>query len=117
GGYNYHPPKDNGFLPPGPVYGPQPVYNSRQPQFYNPSHSFAYHSHISFLDKLKSKISLLTLGKIILKLLIFKKIVKFIGIICLLLVLPKLKNLFSDNTSIDDEGMYSKNVETDKGKS
>ncbi|KAH8385053.1 hypothetical protein KR093_010810, partial [Drosophila rubida] len=116
GDYDYQPPRDNSYLPPKPVYSPQPVYNSEQPPFYKPAHSIPYHSHISFLDKLKSKISLFTLGKIILKLLIFKKIVKFIGIICLLLVLPKLKNLFGDNTSVEDEGMNSKNVETDKGK-
>lgn len=34
------------------------------------------------------------------------------------MVLPKIKNLFNDNmnTSMEDEGMSSKIVETDKGK-
>ncbi|XP_062121833.1 uncharacterized protein LOC133835784 isoform X1 [Drosophila sulfurigaster albostrigata] len=116
GGYDYHPPKDNSYLPPGTAYGHLPVFNSEQPPYYQPVHSIPYNSHITFLDKLKSKISLFTLGKIILKLLIFKKIVKFIGIICLLLVLPKLKSVFADNTSSEYEGMNSKNVESDKEK-
>lgn len=41
-------------------------------------------------DKFHFKFDLLTLGKILLKLLIFKKIVKFIGVICLLMFLPTL---------------------------
>jgi len=55
----------------------------------------------------------------LLKLLIFKKIVKFIGLIFLLLVLPKLKNIFKDDMmsgSSESDGMESKFVETDKGK-
>ncbi|XP_030081617.1 uncharacterized protein LOC115483698 [Drosophila hydei] len=123
GGYQYNPPPDNSYLPPAPtppvpVYGPPPVpfYNSPPPVFYKPAHPIPYQAHDSILAKLKSKISLLTLGKIVLKLLIFKKIVKFIGIICLLLVLPKLKHMFSDNMSMEDEGINSKHVETDKEK-
>lgn len=74
-GYDYNPPKDNSYLPPPspPVYGPPPLYNYPQTSFYKPAHPIPYHSHDSFLAKLKSKISLFTLGKIVLKLLIFKK--------------------------------------------
>lgn len=114
-------PPDNNYLPPasapGPVYGlPQsPLYNPPPPVFYKHSHPTPYNTNDSFLGKLKSKINLFTLGKIILKLLIFKKIIKFIGLICLLLVLPKLKHIFSDSMTIEDEGMNSKHVETDKG--
>ncbi|TDG46168.1 hypothetical protein AWZ03_007376 [Drosophila navojoa] len=129
GGYQYNPPPDNSYLPPdnsylppaptpqAPVYGPPPVpfYNSPPPVYYKPAHPIPYQAHDSILAKLKSKISLLTLGKIVLKLLIFKKIVKFIGIICLLLVLPKLKHMFTDNMSMEDE-INSKHVETDKEK-
>lgn len=43
------------------------------------------------LEKIKFKVDFYTIGKILLKLVIFKKIVKFIGIICLLLFLPTLK--------------------------
>lgn len=31
------------------------------------------------------------------------------------MVLPKIKNLFNDNMSMEDEGMSSKIVDTDKG--
>ncbi|XP_032597720.1 uncharacterized protein LOC116806043 [Drosophila grimshawi] len=127
GGYQYNPPPDNSYLPPdnsylppatsppAPVYGPPPLpYNSQPPVFYRPSYPTPYHTHDSFLDKLKSKISLLTIGKLILKLLIFKKIVKFIGIICLLLVLPKLKNMFHDSMPMEEDVMSSKIVQTDQ---
>lgn len=119
GGYDYNLPKDNIYLPPAPsstVFGPTHSYNYPQEPFHKPVHPIPYYSHDSFFAKLKSKMSVFTLGKIILKLLIFKKIVKFIGIICLLLVLPKLKSLFSDNMSVEDGGMNSKHVETDKEK-
>lgn len=43
------------------------------------------------LEKIKFKVDFYTIGKILLKLVIFKKIVKFIGLICLLLFLPTLK--------------------------
>lgn len=102
------------------MYGPPqtPIYNAPPPSFYKPAPPLPYHSHDYFWEKLKSKISLFTIGKLLLKLLIFKKIVKFIGVICLLMVLPKIKNLFNDNmnTSMEDEGISSKIVETDKGK-
>ncbi|XP_068157599.1 uncharacterized protein [Drosophila tropicalis] len=126
GGYQYNPPPNNNYLPPptapAPVYGPppqqpQPVYGP-PPPFYKPAPPIPYQSHDSwFLEKLKSKINLFTLGKIMLKLLIFKKIVKFIGVICLLLFLPKLKNMFKDDMSMEDmEGMESKHGETEKDK-
>lgn len=43
------------------------------------------------LDKFKFKLDLFTIGKILIKLIIFKKIVKFIALICLLLFLPRLQ--------------------------
>ncbi|EDV42237.2 uncharacterized protein Dana_GF17880 [Drosophila ananassae] len=123
-GYQYNPPPNNNYLPPPPEYGPPPsypVYGPPPPPFYKPAPPLPYSHDSSFLDKLKSKISLYTLGKILLKLLIFKKIVKFIGLIFLLLVLPKLKNLFKDDmmsmsSSGESDGMESKFVETDKDK-
>lgn len=42
-------------------------------------------------DKFKFKLDLFTIGKILIKLIIFKKIVKFIALICLLLFLPRLQ--------------------------
>ncbi|XP_002043851.2 uncharacterized protein LOC6619636 [Drosophila sechellia] len=119
---NYLPPPNNNYLPPPPEYGPPagyPSYGPPPPPFYKPAPFIPYHSHDSILEKLKSKINLYTLGKILLKLLIFKKIVKFIGLIFLLLVLPKLKNIFKDDMmsgSGESDGMESKLVETDKDK-
>ncbi|XP_017849886.1 uncharacterized protein LOC108604796 [Drosophila busckii] len=115
GSYQYNPPPNNNYLPPS---APSPV-NGPLSGFYKPVYPVPYHTHDSwFWDKLKSKISLFTIGKLVLKLLIFKKIVKFIGIICLLLVLPKLKTLFHDSGSMssEEEGLSSKHVETDKEK-
>lgn len=49
------------------------------------------HAMLSFLDKIKMKLNVFTILKIILKLVIFKKIVSFIALICLLLFIPKFK--------------------------
>ncbi|KAM7361021.1 uncharacterized protein ACRADG_009271 [Cochliomyia hominivorax] len=140
GGYNYTPPPNNQYLPPStpapvygppapvygppaPVYGPPapaygppaPVYGPPQPTYFKPV-PYPYHprDHLSLLHKIKTKINLFTIGKIILKLLIFKKIVKFIGVICLLLFLPKLKDMFKDEHSSEEDGMESKQVETEQ---
>lgn len=59
-----------------------------------------------FLDKFKLKLDLFTIGKLLLKLVIFKKIVSFIAIICLLLFIPSLKNHDKDE-SMDDDMMRS----------
>ncbi|XP_075167678.1 uncharacterized protein LOC142239796 [Haematobia irritans] len=124
GGYNYSPPSNNQYLPPttpvpiygppAPVYGPpSTIYGPPQP-YYKPIFPPHPRDHFSLLEKLKAKINLFTIGKIILKLLIFKKIVKFIGIICLLLFLPKLKGLFKEDMSMDEDSTESKQVETEK---
>lgn len=54
---------------------------------------------LGILDKLKFKIDLFTIGKIILKLIIFKKIVALIAILCLLLFLPSLKHKETESSS------------------
>ena len=46
----------------------------------------------SIWDKLKFKLDLFTIGKIILKLVIFKKVVSLIAILCLLMFIPTLKH-------------------------
>lgn len=56
------------------------------------------------LDKLKFKLDFFTIGKILLKLIIFKKIVKFIALICLLLFLPKLQTI-KDDKEKDEESV------------
>lgn len=77
------------FWPPVPIYGP--LYE-------------VPHAMLGILDKLKFKIDLFTIGKILLKLVIFKKIVSLIAILCLLLFLPSLKHHkeSSDNSSNED---------------
>ncbi|KAH8357847.1 formin-like protein 1 [Drosophila serrata] len=123
-GYQYNPPPNNNYLPPPPEYGAPPLgypqYGPPPPPFYKPAPPMPYSHDSWFLEKIKSKINLYTLGKILIKLLIFKKIVKFIGLIFLLLVVPKLKNLFKEDMmssgSGESDGMESKFVETDKDK-
>lgn len=62
-------------------YGPPPPH----------SYGIPYAFLEGILDKFKLKWDLITLFKILLKLVIFKKIVSFIAIICLLLFIPWLK--------------------------
>lgn len=52
---------------------------------------------LGILDKFKFKLDLFTLGKILLKIVIFKKIVSLIAIICLLLFIPSLKHIKGDD--------------------
>jgi ABC-type cobalt transport system substrate-binding protein len=54
-----------------------------------------------FLAKLMKKFDLILVSKILLKLIIFKKIV--IGIICLLMFIPILKKKFEEHTGESDE--------------
>ncbi|KYB25048.1 hypothetical protein TcasGA2_TC031630 [Tribolium castaneum] len=73
-------------MKPFPVYGPPaPIYG-------------APHGMLGLLDKLKFKLDLFTLGKILLKIVLFKKFVSFVAILCLLLFIPYLKHK-------TDEGM------------
>ncbi|XP_044757802.1 uncharacterized protein LOC123315958 [Coccinella septempunctata] len=78
-----------------PIYGPpQPAYGTSQPVHgpLSTLNGIPYSLIESIFDKFKYKLDLFTIGKIILKLVIFKKIVSFIGILCLLLFIPSLKN-------------------------
>lgn len=86
---------------PAPGYGPPtysaPVYLPGPPSNYVPYGPPIEESSKGgslekwLLEKIKFKVDFYTIGKILLKLVIFKKIVKFIGLICLLLFLPTLK--------------------------
>uniref|UniRef100_A0A1B0CS33 Uncharacterized protein n=1 Tax=Lutzomyia longipalpis TaxID=7200 RepID=A0A1B0CS33_LUTLO len=97
----YGPPTSYG--PSAPVYGPPTAYGPPT-GFYRagpPKYYAAVHHRTPtdwLLDKLHFKLDLVTIGKIILKLIIFKKIVKFIAILCLLLFLPKLNMMGSSST-------------------
>ncbi|XP_037943176.1 uncharacterized protein LOC119676025 [Teleopsis dalmanni] len=117
-GYSYNPPPNNNYLPsqtPGYSYGPPNNIPYGPPP---PPPPFPYQTHYSkghlIFDKISTKLNLLTIGKIILKLLIFKKIVKFIAVICLLLILPKLKGIFHDESTIDEGSMESRGIKTNK---
>lgn len=90
-------------------YYPPSTYGSPQPTaYYSGSTSVqqpAQKSHGGWLlAKIMKKFDLILVSKILLKLIIFKKIVKFIGIICLLLFIPVLKKKFDEHTDgVDDE--------------
>lgn len=58
-------------------------------------------------DKYASKVDLLFMTKVLLKIIVFKKIVKFIALICLLFFLPTI----SDNSSSDDDKKDSRNLD------
>ncbi|EAA08328.3 AGAP003161-PA [Anopheles gambiae str. PEST] len=76
------------YGPPKPIYGPPPPPPPSGPV----SHGMPYFSPENWLlSKLKFKFDLFTIGKILLKLVIFKKIVKFIALLCLLFFIPTLK--------------------------
>lgn len=106
-----HNPPQPVYGPPQPVYGPpQPVYGPPQPVYGPPPalHGIPYSLIESVFDKFKYKLDLFTIGKIILKLVIFKKIVSFIGILCLLLFIPSLKNKNMMQMPQMDEEMFRK---------
>ncbi|XP_055321743.1 uncharacterized protein LOC129577921 isoform X2 [Sitodiplosis mosellana] len=101
----YGPPSSS-YGPPSSSYGPPSFsYHYGPPSYSRPVNVYNYgpappkfpivHSaprdeHWLF-DKFKFKLDLFTIGKILIKLIIFKKIVKFIALICLLLFLPRLQ--------------------------
>lgn len=119
-GYDYTP--VYGAPSPTPVYGPpKPAYGPPPPHF-PPPHHHHHHAYPVYgpppthaprgdwlWDKFHLKFDLFTLGKILLKLLIFKKIVKFIGVICLLMFLPTLiekKQPQGDDQDAFDQTMF-----------
>uniref|UniRef100_A0A182JB04 Uncharacterized protein n=1 Tax=Anopheles atroparvus TaxID=41427 RepID=A0A182JB04_ANOAO len=87
---DYGPPPKPVYGPPKPIYGPPPP---PPPPPHGPvSHGMPYFSPENWLlSKLKFKFDLFTVAKILLKLVIFKKIVKFIALLCLLFFIPTLK--------------------------
>lgn len=89
---NYGPPVQN-YGPPPSNYGPPiqkplaPIYGPPIKPFFNVPYTAP---GLGFLDKLSLKLDILTIAKIMLKLLIFKKIVSMLAVVCLLLFIPKL---------------------------
>lgn len=102
-GYHYQQPKPSygppQYEPPKPIYTAavvpptihQVYYGHSAPQNNYPVAWEGPREDHWLLNKLKIKLDFFTIGKILLKLIIFKKIVKFIALICLLLFLPKLQ--------------------------
>lgn len=89
---------------PPPAYGPPApppfVYGPPAPPIYGPPSSSVQvfygmpHALTSFWEKLKFKLDLFTIGKILLKLVLFKKFVSWVALICLLFFIPSLKSKF-----------------------
>nr|XP_003705971.1 PREDICTED: uncharacterized protein LOC100879861 [Megachile rotundata] len=102
----------NAYLPPQQAYGP-PSTSYGLPYGHGTSHDMPETTHIGlptidFSWPFALKLNAFTLAKILLKLVIFKLIVKFIAIICLLLFIPKLEikkgNKVNSSDDEDDEG-------------
>lgn len=89
---NIYGPPNNNYGPPNGNYGP-PVYGMP-------------HSMMGILEKFMFKLDLFTIGKILLKIVIFKKIVSLIAILCLLLFIPTLKSK-KDEPMMDDARKFN----------
>lgn len=104
----YGPPSPS-YGPPAPSYGP-PVHKPLPPPpIYGPplkpSYGVPYTAPgFSFFDKLALKLDILTIAKLLLKFLIFKKLVTMLAVVCMLLVIPKLITFKKDKgTPTTDE--------------
>ena len=98
--------------PPAPVYGP-PNYEPQRPLYGVPVHQI-YSGPIygsvatgaareeTWLDRIKMKLDLFTIGKILLKIILFKKFIKFMAIICLLFLLPKFQQMDETAGDVDE---------------
>lgn len=108
---SYGPPAQS-YGPPAQSYGP-PLYKPLAPVYgppIKPSYGVPYTAPswgLALFDKLSLKLDILTVAKLLLKFMIFKKIVTMIAVVCMLLVIPKLisfkKDSSSSNNNIDEE--------------
>ncbi|XP_026481675.1 uncharacterized protein LOC113388517 [Ctenocephalides felis] len=106
-------------------YGPPPVHHqvtylapTQQVHHHHGDYDYDDHHHDhhesygvpyqapGFFDKLKMKFNWYILGKLLLKLILFKKFVKFAAILCLLFIIPKLKKGKNDDEE-DRSRMFS----------
>lgn len=89
-------------------YGPS-IHTSVSTPVYGAPYALPDVAHISLLPNidlglpLALKLNAFTIAKIILKLVIFKMIVKFIAVICLLLFIPKLEIIKKKVSNKDDD--------------
>lgn len=97
---SYGPPAQM-YGPPAQTYGPPihkpfaPVYGPPKPSYgvpYTAPGGGIGGFGMALFDKLHLKLDILTIAKLMLKFLIFKKIVTMIAVVCFLLVIPKLIN-------------------------
>ncbi|PZC72729.1 hypothetical protein B5X24_HaOG210708 [Helicoverpa armigera] len=115
---SYGPPAQT-YGPPAQSYGP-PIHKPLPPPLYGPplkpSYGVPYTAPaLGFLDKLSLKLDILTIAKLLLKLLIFKKLVTMLAVVCMLLVIPKLISFKKDNngggnTDEDERNFGAKNL-------
>lgn len=90
---------------PAPSYGPPPNY---APPIHHDHVIYTPHKHSESIltaiwGKIAKKFDLLLVSKILLKLIIFKKIIKFITILCLLMFIPQLMKATMGTSNDDDE--------------
>ncbi|XP_012063223.1 PREDICTED: uncharacterized protein LOC105626532 [Atta cephalotes] len=96
------------YLPPQQGYGSS-IHTSIPPPVYSAPYALSDVAQISLLPSIDLglpfalKLNAFTIAKIILKLVIFKMIVKFIAVICLLLFIPKLEIIKKKVSNKDDE--------------
>lgn len=88
---SYYPHSSYGVPSSAPSYSYYPTA-SVAPTAPQQPYGFDLKSHEGFMAKLVKKFDLVLMSKLLLKLIIFKKIIKFIAIICLLLFIPTIKN-------------------------
>ncbi|CAH1728415.1 unnamed protein product [Chironomus riparius] len=120
-GYTYTPP--NNYGPPSVSFPTAPGSSSYYPNSYMPPPPAPQYGpptgimetvqkgHEGFIEKLIKKIDLVLMSKALLKLIIFKKIIKFIAVICLLMFIPVLKKKFEESaggSGNEDEERKSK---------
>lgn len=117
----YGPPAHT-YGPPAPSYGPpihKPLPPPLPPPIYGPplkpSYGVPYTAPaFGFLDKLAFKLDILTIAKLLLKLLIFKKLVTMLAVVCMLMVIPKLVSFKKDapepSTDEEDRSIHNRNV-------
>ncbi|CAK1555320.1 unnamed protein product [Leptosia nina] len=117
---NYGPPTTSygppSYGPPAQSYGPPiskpfpPIYGPPKPSYGVPYTA----PGLGFLDKLSLKLDILTIAKLMLKFLIFKKIVTMIAVVCMLLVIPKLisfkKDKGGDGNDEDERQFANRNL-------
>lgn len=103
----------NSYGAPSQSYGsPHSAYGIPASYYPAPTMEMPMHAQKSsaghwLISKILKKFDIILMSKILLKLIIFKKIVKFIGIICLLFFIPTLKKKFVGEDSEEERAQYS----------